>query len=304
MKFLFKVKFEGFTENTCYYYVHACDKPAVTLNHTDVNYYNFRTRVLTHVTFNPINMTILDEIGNSLNEFFVLYMAQISGQGSGNWGTNNLKASSSLPYETGKYYDGHSLLKSITIMQIFGNGTMMNEFKLINPRIETFTFDGLSMEENGVSMANLSISYDSLVCTTNDLQDESPNSFYTWGATDLLRGGGTSGIANNGATSLADNQVKPSGSSGGVLSTIISRFNGSRLAKTVTDAIRAAPARIVPNWLSKPIGPISDTITGDTIRSTTSITTRDINQSLANIDLTPASLPIPNFTDKNGVGDY
>jgi hypothetical protein len=91
-------------------------------------------------------------------------MAKVSGQANGNWGTDNIKASSSLPYESGKRFDGHSVMKSITIMQIFGNGTMMNEFKLINPRIETFAFDGLSMEENGVSMANLSISYDSMVC--------------------------------------------------------------------------------------------------------------------------------------------
>lgn len=213
-KFIFKVKFEGFEgfgNSDFYYYVHRCDKPNITLNHVDVNYYNFRSRVLTSVVFQPITLTFLDEIGNSVNDFFVKYMASISGQGGGGYGTGTGfgASSSSLPYKR-----GYSSGKAIIINQIFANGLYTNQFKFVNPRIENFQFDELNMEDNAGSLMTMQFSYDSLVANTYAVGEDNDSGLYTWGNTDILKGGGTSGMPNAGATSLneAGKQVAQSAS--------------------------------------------------------------------------------------------
>jgi hypothetical protein len=218
-KFIFKVKFEGFDgigNDHSYHYVHRCDKPNVTLNHTDVNYYNFRTRVLTSVVFQPISMTFLDEIGNSVNDFFVKYMAGISGQGAGSHGIQNGfgASTSSKPYK-----HGYSSGKAIIINQIFANGLYTNQFKFVNPRIENFSFDELNMEDNAGSLVTLQFSYDSLVMNTYAVGEDNDSGIYTWGNTDILRGGGTSGLPNAGATSLneAGKQAASSASGGSLI---------------------------------------------------------------------------------------
>ena len=74
-------------------------------------------------------MTLLDETGNSLNDFFVSYMNQMSGQGGGKWGANSgfLGSSSTKPYK-----NGYAAGKKVIIEQIFA------EFVAVEHDIETF----------------------------------------------------------------------------------------------------------------------------------------------------------------------
>ena len=197
-KFLFKVLFKGFPGGEFYYYVQRCDKPKVQLVHQDINYYNFRTRVLTQTTFNPLSISFYDEIGNTVNQFFTEYMKAVSGQGGGSWGVDQGfgNASSTKPYTANK---GYSQGKEIIIEQIFANGVLTNRFKFKNPRIEQFDFDELNMEDNSFNVMSCTFSYDAIECET-----VSHSVLTTWGETDLLRGGGSSGIPNAGATSLGE----------------------------------------------------------------------------------------------------
>lgn len=207
-KFLFKVKFEGFGSEDFYRYVTRCDKPRVRLNHTDINYYNFHTRVLTSVTYDPISITFLDEIGNSVNQFFVNYLKRRTGTANGNFGIDKGFVNASMkPYDKG-YSDAGA---KITIEQVFANGTLSNRFVFINPRIESFDFDELSMDDNAGSNLTCTFSYDAL-----EMKTVSNSVLYTWGETDLLRGGGTSGAPNAGAGSLGESgSFSPSSAGGG-----------------------------------------------------------------------------------------
>jgi len=198
-KFLFKVLFKGFAGGEFYYYVHRCDKPKVRFNHQDINYYNFRTRVLTSVIYEPLMISFLDEVGNSITEFFAAYLKERSGTGQGNYGIDRGwgGATSSKPYKNG--YSQQSG-QQIVIEQIFMNrdsGILSNRFTFMNPRIETFDFDELAMDEsNNGSMATVTFTYDAITVET-----VSNSTINSWGDTDLLRGGGTSGRENAGETS-------------------------------------------------------------------------------------------------------
>lgn len=206
-KFLFKVIFEGFEGGTFYRYVHRVDKPRVQLNHTDVNYYNFRTRVLTSVTYPAISCTFLDEIGNTVSDFFVSYMHRNSGTGGGSWGIDKGfgPASSTKPYP-----NGYSSGKKITVEQIFANGILAQRYSFINPRIEDFQFDELNMEDNAGSMLTVLFTYDAIESTT-----VSRSTLYSWGNTDLLAGGGSSGIPNAGMSSIYEAGLIPESSANG-----------------------------------------------------------------------------------------
>jgi hypothetical protein len=202
-KFLFKVMFVGFPGGSDFqFYVQHCDKPKVHLNHVDVNYYNFRTRVLTSVIYEPMQISFLDEIGNSIVDFFEAYMKAVSGTGAGNygidkgWSNNSSSSSSTIPYANGY---SMSAGQKIIIEQIFvdlkqGGGPMSNRFTFLNPRIETFDFDELSHEDSSAgSMANITFSYDAI-----DISTQRDSTLYSWGLTDLFAAGGTSGKSNAG----------------------------------------------------------------------------------------------------------
>ena len=197
LKFLFKVGFYGFDAGRdFYYYVLKADKPRVNFIHQDVNYYNFRSRVLTGVTYDPISITFFDEIGNTLNDFFVTYLKQRSGTGSGKYGIEQGfgEATSSKPYGNG-YSQTNG--QRVIVEQVFANGTQSNRFIFINPRIEKFDFDDLSMDESNIgSHGTVTFSYDAIECVT-----VYGSTIHSWGNVDLLRGGGTSGEMNGGSTS-------------------------------------------------------------------------------------------------------
>lgn len=206
-KFLFKVSFVGFGASQFDYYVLRCDKPRVQFNHTDVNYYNFRTKVLTSTSFQPLTCTFYDEIGNTTMDMFASYCRMVSGTASGNWGIDKGfgAASSTKPYE-----QAYSTARSITVEQIFANGLMSSRYKFINPRIESFDFDDLNMEETAGSLLTVTFNYDALESTVTK-----QSTINNWGETDLLRGGGTSGPSAGGVSSVyEDGYMSPVSASG------------------------------------------------------------------------------------------
>jgi len=246
-KFLFKVKFEGFGAEDFYYFVTRCDKPRVKFNHQDVNYYNFRTRVLTSVTYDAMNITFLDEIGNTVNNFFKTYLMNQSGTGSGNYGINQGfgPASSSKPYiQNGGYSAG----RRITVEQVFANGTNSNRFIFNNPRIESFEFDELNMEENAGSLMSMSFTYDSI-----EMETVQYSTIHTWGATDLLRGGGTSGPTNGGSSTSGNSTFSPVSAGGSGIGDL-----GGFITKTAGQAFDALQGGI--QALSSIPGSIADMV--------------------------------------------
>lgn len=191
-KFLFKVKIGG---GSWQYYVKSATKPKVKMVHQDVNYYNFRTKVLTQVTFDPMTIVLWDEIGNSVNKFFATYLSTVSGQGSGNWGIDKSfdgakSSSSSKSYRNAGY--GDPTLATVVIEQIFANGTKSNRFTFKNARIESMDLDDLTMDTTEMNTLSITFNYDSLECTTvnHSVIHTDPSA-----AKDLLRGGGAGGPA-------------------------------------------------------------------------------------------------------------
>ena len=88
-KFLYKVKFiinpkTGMSADEitllqkAQFLIKTIDKPTIQMEYQDVNYYNFRTKVLTKVTYSPLNMVFFDDASNYVTNFFVKYLGYIS----------------------------------------------------------------------------------------------------------------------------------------------------------------------------------------------------------------------------------
>lgn len=280
-KFLFKVLFSGFPgDQTFYFFVHRCDKPKIKFNHVDVNYYNFRTRVLTNTMFEPLTITFLDEIGNSVNDFFRAYTEQRSGAANGNYGIDRGwgSASSTIPY--GNAYSG-SYGQTIVMEQIFvdltnGGGPRSNRFTFINPRIELFEFDELSHEEGNIgSMATITFNYDAI--KTETVAD---TTLYSWGTTDLFRAGGTSGTPNAGQVDGAPmfGDTPPTVKKSGVYDAL---RKGSDLISNIPNAL----SNVLSPVFAGPAAAISklDTTIGTAASSATDVLSSNISATLGSI---------------------
>ena len=191
-KFLFKVKLGGPWQ----FYVRSATKPRVKMVHQDINFYNFRSKVLTQVAFDPITIVLWDEIGNTVNKFFATYLASVSGQGQGNWGVDNSFASEDKTSSSSKSYRnagyGDPVLATVILEQIFANGTQSNRFIFKNARIESMDLDDLTMDNSELSTLSITFNYDALECVTvkNSVIHTDPTA-----AKDIFRGGGSAGSA-------------------------------------------------------------------------------------------------------------
>jgi hypothetical protein len=283
-KFLFKVKFDGFPRNDFYHYVLRADKPKVRFQHQDVNYYNFRTRVLTGITYEPLSITFFDEIGNTLNEFFVNYMKERSGTGSGRYGIDRGfgEASSSKPY--GNAYSENTDQK-IIVEQIFANGTRSNRFIFINPRIENFDFDELSMEESNTgSHATVTFTYDAI-----EMMTVYGSTIHSWGKVDLLRGGGTSGVMNAGSKDGVSGVAQTSTATGlGIMGSVpndggTSLYNMVRKGGDMIQNLPGAAMGYVMGGAGGAIKSVTDTVSQGISSTLKSITSGD-NAKYQNYD--------------------
>lgn len=271
-KFLFKVEFKGFPGGNFSYYIHRCDKPKVKFNHTDVNYYNFRTRVLTSVAFDPLTFTFLDEIGNTVNSFFTQYLAKRSKQGNGYASTiGGEQYSSSIPYTNG-FSEG----RKIEIQQIFANGLATNIFTLYNPKIEALEFDDLNMEISAGSMMVCTVTYDSISCETTG-----PYTINSWGNTDIYRGGGVAGT--NGGESSTGPLVHSYANGNGIggESPFISRQSQQSYQPTITgvNAASVVPAALA-DLVSTTIGGVSRFNQSSTVMSNGDVLSSSIQNTL------------------------
>jgi hypothetical protein len=188
-RFLFKVIFDTYDNQTFsnlfsngrndfQYIIRHIDKPTISFEYEDVNYYNFRTKVLKFIRHDALSMTVIDDINNNFYDFFRGYIHAHSPI-SRTW---NASESYAAMKRNGFAFSGGSsnapdsairgllannnvnILKSIRLFQYFAHGTKMNEFKFINPRIIDFNFEETNHEGNDQgNHCTIRFDYDSLV---------------------------------------------------------------------------------------------------------------------------------------------
>lgn len=205
--------------------VKRSSRPNVRFQMEDVNYYNFRTKVITKTEFEEMTMSFHDDNLNFATEFYNAYlraMSPITGLEPGAVGLEhrgmdfvgntlvngqiigaiqaNKYAASSGPLAE----DRKQVFSEIRLYHVFDAGNRMTVYRFMNPRITTLTPDELDMSvgSEGTELA-LTFNYDSVYIDT-DVSITNNNGKYNLSQTQrgavypLRNNDGTTGPSNSG----------------------------------------------------------------------------------------------------------
>lgn len=231
VKFIFNPPYANHINREFMYLVKDIDKPKVTFDYQDVNMYNFKTKVLTSITHEPLSMTFIDDIQNKVLDFFNAYRVAHSPVASLTYEQKAMMENAGMDFyqpgsgglssaSMGILADGQkNILSHIEVVQVYAHGTRQNVFIFTNPKIENFDFDNLSHEGgDGNSMA-VRFAYDALyVYDTATVGTPSP----AWGTSDILGNQEVGAATPFGNSQMGDSSIFGgiSKSIGGVLDAI------------------------------------------------------------------------------------
>lgn len=213
-------------------------RPGVKFVTEDVNYYNFRTKVITKTEFEEMNMTFHDDNMNFATEFYTAYlraMSPIAGvhpnqsdllQDHGmTFVGNTLRKNDILKSVDGNVYsashgplanDRKQVFKEIRIYHLFDFGNRMTVYRFLNPRITHLAPDDLDMSVgNEGSELALTFSYDSVYVDADVSMKDNAGEYNLAqtqrGAVYPLRNNssGTNGPSSSGFNPYSSNTVMP-----------------------------------------------------------------------------------------------
>ncbi len=191
-KFMFVVSFlfeDGYTQalNTVdfAFVVYESTRPSIKFKQADVNYYNYRTHIITKTEFDPMKMTFYDDMTNFVTQFTTAYtsiMSPITNHPDSVPATTNgmdWQSQVSLPgslnsITAGSYRatrgplmgDVPNPIKSIRLFHVFNGGRYMNVYQFLNPWITELSADDVTME-GGTNKASVTFVYDSVYIDLN-----------------------------------------------------------------------------------------------------------------------------------------
>lgn len=208
-RFMFKVQFRfnktyvsalaGTRDpNAFSFLVKMVDRPKVEFMYEDVNFYNYRSKVLKEIRHDPLGMTFIDDIGNNTTDFFNAYRKALSPI------SRKKDFDSKLAMESGLNFshpmldhqndsasrgvlgdDQLNVLDAIIVRQIFAHGTRMCEYTFNNPRILRFDFDEVN-HENGEMGNGLTVQFDYDSLYVSEMMNTDGTPAIRWGTSDIV----------------------------------------------------------------------------------------------------------------------
>lgn len=168
--------------------VKRCDLPQYSFNVEMKNTYNYKNYVTTGISYQPVNITLHDDMGDVATAFFKSYYEHYigdtniptgiyrgqNGSFSSNynskyaWGRNVSGPGVSLPY-----------FSSISIFQM--NRQRFTEYRLMNPIITDFNNGSVDQADgNGVAEHTFSVSYSGVLIEAGSVSRDNPQGFASY----------------------------------------------------------------------------------------------------------------------------
>lgn len=191
-KFLFVVQFtynDGYAELNeldFAFVVKKSTRPNISMQHEDVNYYNFRTKAVTKVMFEEMSMSFHDDTQNYATRFYTAYTRAMSPitnarelhdpESLGMDFANSVVSNGVGELIEGTIQSNHytatrgpllnnqkQILKEVKLFHVFDYGQKMNVYRFMNPRITQFILDDVDMSvgDQG-SEVSIRFNYDSV----------------------------------------------------------------------------------------------------------------------------------------------
>lgn len=232
-KFMFIVQFvpsagyAALTELDAAFMVYESSRPNIRYQLEDVNFYNFRSKIITKTQFEPMNMKFYDDIGNRVGNFHAAVLkaltpvanfetpAEFNAGGPENKGTVYNKPANVFSRRANVLFQGRSstasygplnnkpgglgegnitLFQEIIVYHLFDAGRLLNVYRCYNPRISELKLDDLSMAESAVTSLDMTFEYDTCFVDTDVL--------FRDGTLGRSAQAASAGVANNALYSL------------------------------------------------------------------------------------------------------
>jgi len=199
-KFMFIVQFvpssgyDTLTGLDAAFMAYEATRPNIRYQMEDVNFYNFRSKVITKTEFEPMTIKLYDDIGNRVGNFHAAVLKALTPVANF---PSRLEFNS--PEDLGTRYDtegpeidgvvfqGRSstasygplnnipgtttgnitLFEEIIVYHVFDGGRLLNVYRCYNPRISDLKLDDLSMAESAITNLEFTFAYDTCFVDTN-----------------------------------------------------------------------------------------------------------------------------------------
>ncbi|TFH11184.1 MAG: hypothetical protein E4H14_01130 [Candidatus Thorarchaeota archaeon] len=194
-KFMFIVQFvpkngyESLQDLNAAFMVFESSRPDIRYQMEDINYYNFRSKIITKTEFEPMNMKLYDDNLNAAGKFHAAILKALTPIANyptpAEFSSPEFEgmdfANTSAPPITGVTFPGrkysastNNLLNSnttifneIILYHLFDAGRVLNVYRFYNPRISNLKLDDLTMTESAVTSVDLTFAYDTVYIDTD-----------------------------------------------------------------------------------------------------------------------------------------
>ena len=190
-KFLFVVQFKLLSNfshlqdklNGMAFVVKKSTKPNIKYVTEDVNYYNFRSKVITKTEFDEMSITFHDDNLNNTHEFYSAYIKAMSPiLNTPNWKNPDMLEAEGMNFPTKNSKESNysaslgtvagdskqQVFREITLYHMFDWGKQANIYHFYNPRLSQLQLDDLDMSENSTSELSMNFNYDYVYVETVD----------------------------------------------------------------------------------------------------------------------------------------
>lgn len=159
------------------------DRPEISIEYEEVNYYNFRTNVPKRTNYGPVSVELHDDVQNESMNFIVSYLRRISPLFNQQYTTsleqNGMNPeNSAASYGLYTQYDNTNLIQTINVYHLYNHSNTMDKHTFNNPKIDKISMTELNMAESDGSSITLSFIYDNYFLNTGIKADIPTNSLY------------------------------------------------------------------------------------------------------------------------------
>lgn len=143
-------------------------RPAPSITYADVNYYNYRTKVATRTEFGTMTLVMYDDSDGRAHSLYQSYLNMMvpATTVSENIFTNHPET---IPFgelsSIGPMQNEAGIIKKMNLCHHYAHkgATRRTVYTFVNPKIQNFELDDLSMAESDVNTISLTFVYDTFV---------------------------------------------------------------------------------------------------------------------------------------------
>jgi hypothetical protein len=176
-------------------------RPNITFDYEEVNFYNFRSKILKRHEYQPITMTFYDDHNGKAIEFWHEYLKALSPLSSRtpadatapklyesnsmnfqffdeqNGPSNPLSAGTSALRSNANGITPTTVISHVNLYHVYRGGSKFDQYQFISPKITELTLDELDMTQSGDgSEVALTFTYDALAMFAgNNMDSETSN---------------------------------------------------------------------------------------------------------------------------------